>query len=117
MEDFILYFLIAVASHGLYNALLSMPSLESYRPLYIIVLALIAYLYFDQLRDHIDVNSLHSRVSPLGTFVLGSAILLYSILIFSSGSNSFGIAFRDFALSAGSMIPLGFAFISRFRDI
>ncbi len=116
-ENFLIYFLIVVIAHGLYDALLSMPSLATYSQLWIIALALIAYMYFDLLRDHVDTNGLHRRVSPLGVFVLGSATILCSILVFSAGLNPFGKAFGDFAISIGGMIPLAFAFISRFRDI
>jgi|GEM_PF-507370 len=116
-ENFLINFLIVVIAHGLYDALLSMPVLADYSSLWIIALALIAYMYFDLLRDHIDTAGLHRRVSPLGVFVLGSAMILCSTLIFSAGLNPFGKAFGDFALSIGGMIPLAFAFISRFRDI
>jgi len=116
-ENFLTNFLIAVTAHGLYDALISMPALESYSVLGLIALALIAYRYFDLLRDHLDIDGLHLRLSPLGVFVLGSAVLLCSTLIFSAGLTSFGQAFGTFAMSVGGMIPLAFAFISRFRDI
>lgn len=116
-EDFLLVFLGVVLAHGLYNTVLSIPSLEEYAPLHVILVAAIAYRYFDPLRQHIEVAGLHRRLSPLGIFVVGSVLLACAILISAAFGEPFRFAVGAFAASVGAMIPLAFAFISRFRDL
>jgi hypothetical protein len=82
-----------------------------------IVIAAIAYQYFDPLRQHLDVAGLHRRVSPLGLFVIGSALLCCAILISSAAGMPFRFAAGALASTLAAMIPLAFAFISRFRDL
>lgn len=116
-EDFLLSFLIVVVAHALYNALLTMPVLHEYAALAPILVALIAYQYFDPLRQQIEVGGLHQRLSPLGIFVIGSALLLGGILVSSAATLPFRHALGAFAESVGAMLPLTFAFIGRFRDL
>lgn len=116
-EEFLVSFLGVVFAHALYNALLAMPVMASYAPLSPILVAVIAYQYFDPLRQHMELNGMHRRFSPLGIFVLGSVMLTCAILITSSATQPFRFALGAFASSVGAMIPLAFAFISRFRDL
>lgn len=116
-EEFLVAFLAVVFAHALYNALLAMPILSEYSSLSPIFAAVIAYQYFDPLRQHMDSFGVHRRYSPLGIFILGSVLLACGILIAVSASMPFRFALGYFAMSLGSLLPLCFAFISRFRDL
>lgn len=116
-EEFLTIYLGAVLAHSLYLGLTEMPILAEYSVLSPILVAVIAYAYFDPMRDHLDSTGLHRRPSPLGYFVIGSALLACGTLVASSLGSPFRYAVGDFAASVASMIPLAFAFISRFRDL
>lgn len=116
-EEFLASFIAVVFAHGVYNSLLAMPSLESYAPLAPIFIAIIAYRFFDPLRGTMDSTGIGHRISPLGVFVLGSVILACLVLVFSSLAMPFRFALGAFLASVAGMIPLAFAFISRFRDL
>jgi hypothetical protein len=116
-EEFLVTFLAVVFAHGFYNSLIAIPSFAEYAVLSPIVIAAIAYQYFDPLRQHLDVVGLHRRLSPLGLFVIGSALLCCAILISSSAGMPFRFAAGALASTLAAMIPLAFAFISRFRDL
>lgn len=116
-EEFLVTFLAIVLAHGLYNSLIAVPAFAEYSVLSPIVIAAIAYQYFDPLRQHLDVAGLHRRPSPLGIFVIGSALLCCGILISSAVAMPFRFAAGALASTVAAMIPLVFAFISRFRDL
>jgi len=116
-EEFLVSFIAVVFAHGLYNSLLSMPTLESYAPLSPFLIAIIAYQYFDPVRHHMETAGQHRRLSPLGIFILGSVVLTCTILVSSAMVEPFRFALGAFASSVAAMIPLAFAFISRFRDL
>lgn len=116
-EEFLVTFVAVVVAHGGYNALIAIPSLADYAMLSPIVIAAIAYQYFDPLRQHLDIRGLHRRLSPLGLFVIGSALLCCAILINSAAGMPFRFAAGALAAALAAMIPLAFAFISRFRDL
>ena len=116
-EEFLVTFLAVVFAHGFYNSLIAIPSFAEYALLSPIVIAAIAYQYFDPLRQHLDTVGLHRRLSPLGLFVIGSALLCCAILVSSSVGLPFRFALGALASTLAAMIPLAFAFISRFRDL
>ncbi len=116
-EDFLLTFLAVVLAHAVYNAVLSVPSLAEYSPLHPILVAVIAYKFFDPLRQHLEIAGLHRRLSPLGLFVVGSTLLACGILVASAFGTPFRHALGAFAGGIAAMIPLAFAFIGRFRDL
>jgi len=116
-EEFLVTFLAVVFAHGFYNSLIAIPTFAEYAVLGPIVIAAIAYQYFDPLRQHLDVAGLHRRLSPLGLFVIGSALLCCAILISSAAGMPFRFAAGALASTLAAMIPLSFAFISRFRDL
>lgn len=116
-EEFLVTFLAVVFTHGLYNSLIAIPAFAEYAVFSPIVIAAIAYQYFDPLRQHLDVAGLHRRLSPLGLFVIGSALLCCAILISSAAGMPFRFAAGALASTLAAMIPLAFAFISRFRDL
>jgi hypothetical protein len=116
-EEFLVVFLGVVFAHALHLSLVGMPLLAEYAVLAPILVAAIAYAYFDPMRENLDAAGLHRRPSPLGYFVIGSAVLACAILVTSSMGGPFRFAAGDFSASVASMIPLAFAFISRFRDL
>lgn len=116
-EEFLAVFIAVVLAHGFYNSLLSMPSLATYSPLSFILIALIAYRFFDPLRGLMDVRGTANRISPLGVFVLGSVVMTCLVLLTSSLAMPWRSAMAAFLSAVGGMIPLAFAFVSRFRDL
>jgi RsiW-degrading membrane proteinase PrsW (M82 family) len=116
-EEFLVSFIAVVFAHALYNALLAMPSMSDYAPLSPFLIAIIAYQYFDPVRQHMETAGQHRRLSPLGIFILGSVVLTCTILVSSAMVEPFRFALGAFASSVAAMIPLAFAFISRFRDL
>ncbi len=116
-EDFLLNFIMMVVAHGMYDAMLTLPSLQDYSVFSVILIALIIYRYLDPLRANIDTNRLHLRLSPLGIFVTGSIFLVCGTLVFSAIGMPFRFAFGTFANAVGAMVPTAFVFINRFRDL
>lgn len=116
-EEFLACFIAVIFVHGIYNAMFLMPLLAGYAPLHFIVIALIAYQFFDRLRGEMDTTGIARRVSPLGIFVLGSVVLTCVVLISSATLLPFRFALGAFASSVGGSVVLAFAFISRFRDL
>jgi len=116
-DDFLLNFIMMVVAHGMYNSMLSLPSLQDYSVFSFILIALVVYRYLDPLRANIDTNRLHRRLSPLGIFVLGSIFLVCGTLVFSAFGMPFRFAFSTFANAVGGMVPTAFVFINRFRDL
>ena len=117
LDSFAVSFLGVVLAHGLYNSLLGLPALAEYGVLAPFLVAVIAYRYFDPLREHLEIAGLHRRASPLGIFVIGSALLASTILVSSAATMPLRFAMGAFVSTLGSMIPLAFAYISRFRDL
>ncbi len=116
-EEFLATFIAVVLAHGIYDAVISMPTLEKYSVLSPILMALIAYRFFDPLRSEMETSGIHLRISPLGVFILGSVALTCITLVTSSALVPLRVSLGIFAASVGSMVPLTFAYISRFRDI
>lgn len=117
MEEFLIAFIAVVFAHGIYDSVIVIEAFQIYSPLSVILVAAIAYQYFDRLRDSIHIHQIHRRIAPLGVFVLGSAFLTCLALLTSAASQPMSVAFRDFAAVVASMIPIAFAFISRLRDL
>ena len=116
-ENFLFAFIAVVFAHGFYDAVLTMQLFASYEVLSPIFIALFAYQFFDPLRLQMDQNGLKKRVSPLGIFILGCVALTCIVLIGTSPNQPFNHSLGNFAVSVASMVPLAFAFISRFRDL
>ncbi|MDF1825989.1 MAG: PrsW family glutamic-type intramembrane protease [Verrucomicrobiales bacterium] len=117
METFLFSFIAVVLAHGVYNSIIAIPSLSSYEPLTTIFVAAMAYQFFDPLRDNMDTYGIRQRISPLGVFVLGASLLACGLMITTSWVTPFRFALGIFASSVASLIPLAFAYISRFRDL
>ncbi|MEM7699297.1 MAG: PrsW family glutamic-type intramembrane protease, partial [Verrucomicrobiota bacterium] len=116
-ENFLLAFILIVIAHGIYDAVIIVPDLQEYGPLTTIFVAVIAYKYFDPLREEMDIAAVHRRMSPLGIFIIGMVLLCNTVLISSAFREVSNVAIGAFAAAVGSCIPLSFAFISRFRDL
>jgi len=117
IEDFLFAFIAVVFAHGVYNSVLAIPELHEYAILSTILVALIAYRFFDPLRGAMDVVALHRRISPLGIFVIGAAFLLALVVVAASVQMPYAEALATLATAFGGMVPLAFAFMSRFRDL
>lgn len=116
-EDALVYFLAIVLVNAFFEALYAMPLLHDFSSLSSIFIAVVAYRYFDQLRDHREISQASRRVSPLGIFVLGTTALAGFVLVGSATVVPYHFALGIFFASIGSLIPLAFAYISRFRDL
>lgn len=117
MEEFLFSFIAVVVVHGIYNAMISMPALNGMGFFSMLLVAGLAYQFFDPLRSKMDVVGSGQRVSPLGVFVLGIASLTCVILVYSSTYLPFSDALANFLYGIGSTIPIAFAFINRFREL
>lgn len=117
MESFLFSFIAVVVAHGLYNSVIAVPGLASYSPLSTIFVAAMAYQFFDPLRSQMETQGIANRISPLGVFVLGSALLACVLMIASAWSTPFRFALGVFVSGVAGLIPLAFAYISRFRDL
>ncbi|MEM1442196.1 MAG: PrsW family intramembrane metalloprotease [Verrucomicrobiota bacterium] len=117
LESFLIAFIGAVCAHGLYNSVIAVPQFDSYSPLSTIFVAIMAYQFFDPLKMNMDTRSISRRVSPLGVFVLGSALIACGLMVASAWITPFRFALGVFAASVASLVPLAFAYISRFRDL
>lgn len=114
-DNFLMDFLIVVAVHGVYDALIMLPAFADYSPAVLIVFALIAYLFLDQAAHSRGGRAGH-RVSPLAVFLWGSALLLGVIFGYACWGMPFGVALREYIYNVASMVPIGFVFINRLRD-
>ncbi|MDF1658656.1 MAG: PrsW family glutamic-type intramembrane protease [Verrucomicrobiales bacterium] len=117
LESFLFSFIAVVIAHGLYNSVIAVPELISYSPLSTIFVAAMAYQFFDPLRSQMETQGIANRISPLGVFVLGSAFLACFLMIASAWITPFRFALGVFASGVAGLIPLAFAYISRFRDL
>lgn len=116
-EDPLVYFLAIVLVNAFFEALYAMPLLHDYSALSSIFIAVVAYRYFDRLREHLEISQASRRASPLGIFVLGTSALAGFVLVGSATLLPYQFALGIFFASIGSLIPLAFAYISRFRDL
>ncbi|MEM7603691.1 MAG: PrsW family glutamic-type intramembrane protease, partial [Verrucomicrobiota bacterium] len=117
LENFLFAFIAIVVAHGVYNSVIAIPSLASYSPLTTIFVAAMAYQFFDPLKSQMDTFGIAKRISPLGVFVIGSALLACGLMIAAAAMTPFRFALGVFAASVAGLIPLSFAYISRFRDL
>ncbi len=115
-DNFLYDFLIVVAAHGAYDALLMVPPLMEYGIISIVIFALIAYLFLDQAL-HLMRPQSSMTISPLAVFVLGSALLMGVVLCYASWAVPFRSAISAYLNGLGGMIAVVFVFISRLRTL
>ncbi|MCB1066206.1 MAG: hypothetical protein KDN20_25210, partial [Verrucomicrobiae bacterium] len=115
-DNFLYDFLIVVAAHGAYDALLMIPALMEYGIIYIIIFALIAYLFLDQ-ATHLMRPQSSMTISPLAVFVLGSALLMGVVLCYACWAVPFAQALGAYLSGLGGMIAIIFVFINRLRSL
>ncbi len=115
-DQFLYDFLIVVAAHGIYDALLMVPQFGEYAVLGIVVFAGIAYLFLDQAL-RLMVPNAQMALSPLAVFVLGAAVLMGVVLCYACWGMPFGIALRQYAAGVAGMVPVAFIFINRLRAL
>ncbi|MDF1755954.1 MAG: PrsW family glutamic-type intramembrane protease [Verrucomicrobiales bacterium] len=116
-ENFLVDFLFVVVVHGIFNAFHMIPMFGEYGIVSLVVLALTAYRYLDLVRDHMTHEGQLRKISPLGVFVVGTALLGCGIMIVTSVSHTFLQSAGAFASTIGGSLPIAFAFISRLRDL
>ncbi|MDF1812969.1 MAG: PrsW family glutamic-type intramembrane protease [Verrucomicrobiales bacterium] len=116
-ENFLVDFLLVVVAHGLYDGFIMIPMFAEYGVITLVILALIAYRYLDLVREYMPTDGQLQRISPLGVFVVGSAVLACGIMVITALSQSFLQSTGAFANAIGGSIPIAFAFISRLRDL
>lgn len=115
-DNFLYDFLIVVAAHGIYDALIMVPQFGEYGLLSIIVFAGIAYLFLDQAIHHMEPDA-RMTVSPLAVFVLGAALLMGVVLCYACWGLPFFLSVRFYAQQVAEMIPVTFIFINRLRSL
>ncbi|MCB1233077.1 MAG: PrsW family intramembrane metalloprotease [Verrucomicrobiae bacterium] len=115
-DQFLYDFLIVVAAHGAYDAMIMVPQLEDLQILSIVVFALIAYLFLDHAVRLMDAST-RMTVSPLAVFVLGAAALMGIVLCYACWGMPFREAFKIYAVEVADMIPIAFVFINRLRPL
>jgi RsiW-degrading membrane proteinase PrsW (M82 family) len=115
-DNFLYDFLIVVAAHGGYDALLMMPALVDYDFVSLIILALVAYFYLDRAIEHMEPRGA-MRVSPLAVFVVGGAALIAVTFCFACWAMPFPLALADYALALAYVVPFAFIFINRLRHL
>jgi len=115
-EELLATFIAVVVVHGLYDAFLMIPELMvEYSFFALLILALIAYRFFDQ-AEHLAHPGRGRTLSPLGVFVLGAALLGGVVMISSCWGLPFRFALIGFLSKGLSIFPVIFIFINRFRD-
>lgn len=117
MEEFLATFILAVLFHGAYDAVIMIPEWSDWSILTFILMALLVYRYFDPLRGLMDIQQQRKRLSPLGIFIMGSVAITCIVMMVSAPFLGFNYALAGFAGAVGSILPLAFAYISRFRDL
>jgi RsiW-degrading membrane proteinase PrsW (M82 family) len=117
MEEFLATFILAVLFHGAYDAVIMIPEWADWSILTFILMALLVYRYFDPLRGLMDIQQQRKRLSPLGIFIMGSVAIACIVMMVSAPFLGFHYALAGFAEAVGSILPLAFAYISRFRDL
>ena len=116
-DQFLFDFLLVVAIHGIYDGLIMVPQLQPYGPLNIIIIAGVAYYYFGLVRENMPREGRLRRISPLGIFVLGTALLACGTMVISSAESGFLFSLGTFAETLAGSLAVAFAFISRLRDL
>jgi uncharacterized membrane protein len=64
-----------------------------------------------------EIHQQTKRLSPLGIFIMGSVAIACIVMMVSAPFLGFHYALAGFAEAVGSILPLAFAYISRFRDL
>lgn len=108
-------FLIVVAAHGAYDALIAVPELSDYGFLSLVVYALSAYLFLDQAGQRLSPGG-SMTVSPLAVFVVGSSLLIAVTFVFACWAVPFRAAAAEYVRSLAEVVPVGFIFINRLRS-
>ncbi len=115
-ENFLADFLLMVFAHGAYDAVLIMPSLQEYSFIAVFfIYGLLAYRYFG-IADSLARSNVAQSVSPLGIFVISSALLISVLFVAVCVGVPFLLALPMYLMSLAGMIPIIFLFINRFRN-
>ncbi len=114
-EEFVGTFLVIVVAHGVYDALSGLaPALAHQYSLFgIIIFALVCNRYLNQARELHEGGT--AVVSPLGTFVVGTALLVAITWAVACMSYPLPSVMASIGEPALSVAVIGFLFINQFR--
>ena len=113
--DNLLYdFLIVVAAHGAYDALIVVPAFSDYSFASLIIFALSAYLFLDQ-ASHLMPPDRGMVVAPIAVFVVGGALLIGVTFCYACWAVPFYLASAEYIRSLAGVVPVAFIFINRLR--
>lgn len=115
-DNFLYDFLIVVAAHGAYDALLLMPSLVDYQFGSLIIFALVSYLFLDRALEHMEPRGA-MRVSPLAVFMVGGALLISVTFCFACWAAPLRQAVTSYVGALAGVVPIAFVFINRLRHL
>lgn len=116
-DNFLIDFLLVIALHGIYDAVISIEEMGDYGGLAnMLSLAAIAFLFFKPLHENMNLTGA-MRISPLGVFVLGSALLCGIVFCFACWGVPFDVALVGLISTVASLLPIAFLYIKEFRDL
>ncbi len=113
-NDFLYIFGLAIATHGLYDALLTHPPMDDGGMFAMILYILFSKFYFNE--THKLRERTESLISMTATMVFGISLLIASLLVYLSTSLDLGVAIKiAFSSFLGSAIIL-FMFFREFDE-
>lgn len=114
-EEFVGTFIVVVIAHGLYDALAGLVPIlsQEYGIFGVIIFAALCNHYINKARGVREVGP--SMVSPLGTFVVGAALLVATSWILACATFPLPLAMKSIGQPALGIGLLGFLFINQFR--
>lgn len=115
-QEFLSVLIGVIVIHGLYDFLLSyrIPGTGDTQFIAIVVLIVVAYRYFWQLRQ-IRTSS-HTEFSPLAVFLFGITTILGLSLWLETWNAGLAVAFKGYLQAAIWMAPICFAFAYQFQQ-
>lgn len=115
-EQFIATFFAMVAAHGLYDwtqtAHVNLPDLGDISIFSVLILALLANHFFDEMHRYADLRT--GMVSLLALFVLGTVLLVSLSFILAAATTGSGFAVVPVMVEAVSLIPIMILYVRRF---
>jgi RsiW-degrading membrane proteinase PrsW (M82 family) len=115
-EELIGTFIAVVLAHGLYDALAGLVPIlsQQYSIFGIVIFAVVCNFYINKSREVREGGP--SMVSPLGTFVIGSATLVAASWILACATFSLDVAMPLIGNSTLGLGIIAFLFINQFRN-
>lgn len=115
-DRFVATFFAVVVAHGLYDwtqtAHVALPDIGDLSIFSIVILALLANHFFDELNQFAQVQ--HGRISLVAVFVLGASLLVAISFIMVAASTGSMSAVVSVAVEAVSLVPIMVLYVRRF---